>query len=268
MHTAVRRAALAVPILIALAVGSGGGSSIAAAAPAALGQPTGPDTTSAAVMVDPNANLRPTAGSENDSWYDVLHIAAGGHQYGAVFHYLQLNTASMSVSDVSLVDETTGWYTSSELRLAAGEGLSDTGGVNIHTDNMTWTGDATAMQVQAVFPEGVLNLTTRPTGPVLYNMGTGYFPLFDGNHYPQYEYAFPTMTTTGTLTLNGQTDQVTGQTWFDRQSGPQPASLSKGQASWTWMDLNLSMATDLVVRPGSSGPGVRRQSVRHEVTRG
>lgn len=231
-------------IVLTLGLSAGSSSACTGAATPAGGQATvlatGLDTNTVPALLDPDADLRPQAGAQNDSWYDVAHIAAGGHNYGYVIHYLQNNQAGLSVSDVSLVDETTGWHTKSELTLAPGQGLSDTDGVSIHTDNITWTGNAASMEVRAVVPEGTMNLTFRPTGPVLYNMGTGYFPLFDKGDYPQYEYAFPTMTTTGTLTLNGHTAEVTGQTWFDRQWGPQPAALSTGEASWTWMDLNLS----------------------------
>ena len=246
MYKAIRTGAVAVPAAIILTLGASGGSISAStgaadpATPQASPPVTGLNTSSVPALLDPDTDLRPQVGAENDSWYDVAHITAGGHHYGAVIHYLQNNLAGLSVSDVSLVDEATGWHTKSELTLGPGEGLSDSGGVSIHTDNITWTGNAMEMEVLAVVPEGTMDLTLRPTGPVLYNMGTGYFPLFDKDQYPQVEYAFPTMTTTGSLTLNGRTDEVTGLTWFDRQWGPQPASLSTGKASWTWMDLNLS----------------------------
>jgi len=234
--------ALAAIILLGL---SGGSISASTGAEApATGQASPPraglDTNTVPALLDPDADLRPQVGATNDSWYAVAHLSAGGHHYGSVIHYLQNKVAGLSISDVSLVDEATGWHTKSELTLAPGEGLSDSDGVSIHTDNITWTGNAASMALRAVVPEGTMHLTFLPTGPVLYNMGTGYFPLFDKDQYPQVEYAFPTMTTSGSLSLNGQTDEVTGQTWFDRQWGPQPAGLATGHASWTWMDLNLS----------------------------
>ena len=246
MNKTIRTAAVVIPAAAALVMAANAGPSSAsahAATPTAsrvTAAAKGPGTSTVPTLIQPDADLRPQAGTPHDSWYAVGHISAGGDQYGFVVHYLVNAAAKTSISDVSVVDATTGWHAKSELTLAAGQGLSGTGGVNIRTGNMAWTGNAREMTLKAEVPQGTLDLTFRPRGPVLYNMATGYFPLFNQTEYPQYEYAFPAMTTTGQLIRNGHSARVTGQTWFDRQWGPQPADLATGKASWTWMDLNLS----------------------------
>jgi predicted secreted hydrolase len=140
---------------------------------------------------------------------------------------------------VSITDEDTGWYTRSEVSPPARWGLSDKQGVDIHTENITWTGDAKEMKLRAKVPEGTIDVTLRPRGSALYNMGTGYFPMFGDAKYTNYEYALPTMDTSGTMTLNGRTENVRGQSWLDRQWGPLPG-FGSGSASWAWMNLNLS----------------------------
>lgn len=39
---------------------------------------------------------------------------------------------------------------------------------------------------------------------------------------PQYEFALPSLRTTGTLTIQGRTEQVSGESWLDRQSAQLP----------------------------------------------
>ncbi|MFD5537461.1 lipocalin family protein [Streptomyces sp. NPDC127079] len=197
--------------------------------------------TSLPVLVDPAADLTANADRLNESWYVTAHVSAGGHRYGFLAHYLSAGNAKQgnAASSVSITDEETGWYTSSSLTLPPRTGLSDQQGVDIHTDNITWTGDAKEMKLRAKVPEGTIDVTFRPRGNVLYNMGTGYFPMFGDAKYSNYEYALPTVDTSGTLTLNGRTEKLHGQSWLDRQWGPLPG-LTTGRASWSWMNLNLS----------------------------
>jgi len=49
--------------------------------------------------------------------------------------------------------------------------------VDIHTDNITWTGDAKEQKLRAKIPDGTIYVTLRPRGNVLYNLGTGYLTM-------------------------------------------------------------------------------------------
>ncbi|WP_116437402.1 lipocalin-like domain-containing protein [Frankia sp. CcI49] len=195
------------------------------------------DPTALPVLVDPAASLAPGADRLNESWYLTAHVTAGRHRYAFLAHYLAVGNGQfgLTASSVSVTDETTGWYTASNVALGPKAGLSNAPGVDIHTPNITWTGDSTQMNLVAKVPEGQISVTLRPRGPVLYNMGTGYFAMFGEPQYPNYEYAYPTIDTTGTLTLNGHTDKISGESWFDRQWGPGP-DISTGDATWTWMN--------------------------------
>ncbi|WP_405815323.1 carotenoid 1,2-hydratase [Streptomyces sp. NBC_01390] len=126
-----------------------------------------------------------------------------------------------------MVNEDTGWYTKSEIPLPPGTGLSDKQGVDIHTDNITWTDDVREMKLRTKVPEGTIDVTLRPRGSVLYNLGTGYFPMFGDAKYSNYEYALPTVDTSGTLTLNGRTEKVRGQSWLN-------LTLSNGDKVSVW----------------------------------
>ena len=77
-----------------------------------------------------------------------------------------------------------------------------------------------------------MDLRLKAVGPTLYDNGTGLFHFLDDTSY----YSLPNLRTTGTLTLDGSTEQVTGTSWLDRQWG----NWSWGPLhKWTWMALQL-----------------------------
>ncbi|WP_316769096.1 lipocalin-like domain-containing protein [Streptomyces sasae] len=242
--TTVGATAVAAAIVASLTLAAGGSATATTAGPAAAHSTTsgkGLRQTGLPVAVDPAADLTPTPDRQNESWYVTAHVTAGGHHYGLLAHYLNVGDAKQgrAISAVSITDEDTGWYTKSNVALPAWTGLSGKKGVDIHTDNITWTGDTKEQKLHAKVPEGTIDVTLKPQGNVLYNAGTGYFPMFGDTKYPNYEYAFPSVDTSGTLTLNGRTEKVRGESWLDRQWGPLP-DFSAVKASWTWMNINLS----------------------------
>ncbi|MFF4806368.1 lipocalin family protein [Streptomyces sp. NPDC002144] len=243
--TTIGAAAVASALIASFALASGGTATASTdAGPAAAGSTAsgqGLRQTGLPVAVDPAAGLTANADRPTESWYVTAHVTAGGHRYGFMANYLTSGDGKQgyTLSTVSITDEDTGWFTKSELALPPRAGLSGKQGLDIHTDNITWTGDTKEQKLRAKVPEGTLDVTFRPQGNVLYNMGTGYFPMFGDAKYPNYEYALPTMDTSGTLTLKGHTEKVRGESWLDRQWGPLP-DISTGKASWTWMNLDLS----------------------------
>ena len=50
-------------------------------------------------------------------------------------------------------------------------------------------------------------------------------------------YSYPNMPTTGTMTLHGNTTNVTGKTWFDKQGGPY--RLMNAKTHWEWFSLRF-----------------------------
>ncbi|MGW0948035.1 lipocalin family protein [Streptomyces sp. NPDC002623] len=237
--------AVAAVLIASFTLASGGSATATTTADPAAAHGTtsgqGLAQTDLPVLVDPAADLAATTDRENQSWYVTAQVTAGGHRYGFLAHYVNIRDVKngFGTSTVSIIDKDTGWTAKSEIILPAGSGLSDKQGVDIHTDNITWTGDTKEQKLRAKVPEGTIDVTLRPRGNVLYNMGTGFFPMFGDAQYPNYEYAFPTIDTSGTLTLKGRTEKLRGQAWLDRQWGPLPITNSAGR-TWTWMNLSLS----------------------------
>jgi predicted secreted hydrolase len=201
--TTVGAGAIASALIASLTLASGGPATATTAADSTAAHRTtsgkGLTQTDLPVLIDPAADLTYDPAQSNQSWYVTAHVTAGGHRYGFLAHYLNSSIGKQAgaISRVSIVNDDTGWYTKSEIPLPPGSGLSDKQGVDIHTDNITWTGDAKETKLRAKVPEGTIDVTLRPRGSTLYNMGTGYFPMFGDAKYANYEYACPPWTPPG-----------------------------------------------------------------------
>jgi predicted secreted hydrolase len=92
------------------------------------------------------------------------------------------------------------------------------------------------LQAQMVSHPGTgLNLTTSPAKPVLLHGGTGfeqYGPVAKAGYY-----SYPRLATTGTLMVDGQPHQVTGELWYDRQWNC--GNVNKPDIGWDWLSIQL-----------------------------
>jgi predicted secreted hydrolase len=86
-----------------------------------------------------------------------------------------------------------------------------------------------------------LLLTDTRAAPVLHNT-IGWIDFGDGGS--SYYYSRPRMTATGTLTVNGQSSEVSGEAWFDHQWGD---FIAVGGGGWDWFAVNLDDGTDLTI---------------------
>lgn len=215
------------------------------------GQDLPPDTAARPNMpmfVDPVANLKPQDDAIVDSFFIISNLRAGDREFGVLIHYIKTPGGVAPV--VAISDAATGGYYLDENSDGKVSARGD--GFEVNADNMTWTGTAKEMRVQAHLPSGEsFDLTARPSGPVLAYNGTGYFPLAD-NTMPTWEYAFPTMATTGTVTVGGKSYEVSGDSWFDRQwfmpmNPKYPAAMATGKVSWTWIATRLPNGDVLAV---------------------
>jgi hypothetical protein len=188
-------------------------------------------------MVDPTADLgAKTPGPEArwaDSIYFTSQVKADGHDVTLLVHTINVPKGFGRLVSFAVTDVTTGWYKNYMLGVDPDDYHWSTTGLDISAPGLRWTGNAEKMSVSLTVPWGSLDVTLTSQGPVLYYGGTGVFPILGDTNY---EYAFPNMKTTGTLTINGKAQRVTGRSWLDRQWGPTPDDPS---LRWTWMNLNL-----------------------------
>ncbi len=190
-------------------------------------------------VVNPSVDLGYHPDQENESWYLTALVTAGEHQYGLLVHFLRFGTASEGVTavSVSVTGEELDLYSRNELALSNGAGLSTNPGIDIRTDIVTWTGDAGEMKIDAKLPNGGFELSLRSHGGILYNLGSGSFAMYGDTRYLNYQVSLPHFVPTGTLTLDGRTETVSGWAWVDRQWGPLPG-FGK-DFMWTWLNFVL-----------------------------
>jgi predicted secreted hydrolase len=168
----------------------------------------------------------PSAPSE--WWYTIGQVSAQGHEYGYEVDLISGGTAELAITDV-----TAGRYYTQQTNYKAGEFSVSSTQLDVRMPSATLSGPMNAMHVTATLPQGSLDLQLRATGPAIYANGTGLFPFLGGSSY---YYSLPNLRTSGTLTLNGRTSTVTGQSWLDRQWG----SWDWSQVNrWTWMAVQL-----------------------------
>ena len=110
--------------------------------------------------------------------------------------------------------------------------------------DQTWTltGQEGRYQLLARMAETGLNkagqaisLSTTPAKPVLLHGGTGYEqygPVAQAGYY-----SYPRLAATGTIEVGGQTHQVTGELWYDRQWNC--GGVNKKNVAWDWLSLQL-----------------------------
>jgi CrtC N-terminal lipocalin domain/Lipocalin-like domain len=88
------------------------------------------------------------------------------------------------------------------------------GELGVKVPSSSLTGTLEEMSFEAKAPGGSMSLTMRPSTPILYGAGAGFYPLYDGITY---QYSVTAIPTTGTIELDGETVEVEGTTWYDRQ---------------------------------------------------
>ena len=80
-----------------------------------------------------------------------------------------------------------------------------------------------------------ISLATVPAKPMLLHGGTGYEqygPVAQAGYY-----SYPRLAAIGTIEVGGQTHQVTGELWYDRQWNC--GGVNKKNVAWDWLSLQL-----------------------------
>ncbi|GBG95030.1 hypothetical protein LFYK43_14890 [Ligilactobacillus salitolerans] len=191
------------------------------------------------MFIDPVGDLHPQEGMMGDSWFICSTLDAGDREFGVLIHYIKKPTLS-GTSTIAIADISTSRYLLDEAKEAdyeiAGQGFE------VSSDNLKWSADAATMQAKGKTEAGdEFDLSFKRQGPAIAYNGTGYFPLID-NKLTTYEYGFPKMDITGSVTVDGKNYPVTGNGWFDRQWFPvaDASTLASGDTRWVWISMPLS----------------------------
>lgn len=166
-----------------------------------------------------------------DSWYFASNLSANGQRLGLQVHFLikRLPVGDVAELNVLVVNETIGVTRTFESVCPLDRITVRPDRLDMRTPELSLRGDRSGFVVSVKTKDAQIDITTTAAAaPVLFN-GQGQV-IFLGVK-EQYDFAFPAMSTTGTVVLDQITYQVAGITWFDRQWGDTPTVMSSGHGN-------------------------------------
>ncbi|WP_353816540.1 lipocalin family protein [Agromyces sp. SYSU T00266] len=189
--------------------------------------------------VDAASDLAFRKGFTTNSWFAIGHFETEEGETLDFLHHLILtvlpDSTEISYSALTLTNSTTGQHIAQEDLFPAAMSTVETDRFAVAMPTGSMSGDLDRIRVSATVDGATLDITLAQREGVIFNGGTGRFPLL-GMDVRQY--SLPRMEASGTITIGERVYNVTGgEGWFDRQWQNQPALL---QGRWTWIDLNLS----------------------------
>lgn len=214
----------------------------------------------------------PRRQADGDSYYIISYVKdSQGHPFTVLFHFfiayketlersglkealallgLDQGFAQVAVSILDETDAAKDGYISRAHQLTpgqidlAGKAPSDNTELDLETPLGRLTGRIDSMRLQAAITkagqastgrydreEWKIDLTMKDGGLLLPYLGVGIIPF---DQEIDYEYALPSMVTSGTFSCGNNTYEVNGTSWFDREWG------HFGPCKWTWMAIKLS----------------------------
>lgn len=105
--------------------------------------------------------------------------------------------------------------------------------------------DGSAVHLSAASGPQALALDLRASKPIVAHGDHGLSPKSDTPGNASYYLSYTRLDTTGSVTLaNGQTQAVTGESWFDHEWST--TALGPGAVGWDWFSLQLSDGRELM----------------------
>jgi predicted secreted hydrolase len=191
--------------------------------------------------------------SGGEWWYYTGTLTADdGRDYGVetvIFHappaVLRLPINAW-VAHFAVLDTTTGAFVYDQDRSLGPRIIDWPGdeGFDLYTPLVQMNGLSGRDHVYASMSDGsyIIDLDLEDLrGPVLHG-GSGYIPY--GTDGWSFYYSRPRMQAAGTLQVDGQTYQVAGDFWFDRQWG---RDLRDPRIAWDWFSLRLDDGADVML---------------------
>jgi predicted secreted hydrolase len=176
-------------------------------------------------------------------WYYNGHLlTASGKKYS--FHdslFLVNSGMSQMVNHVSLTDHQSGKHYIDQRSTAGNLSVGTVNRFDFTTNSWSVAGGNGIDKLIASTPQFSFKLNLTNTMPPVFHGQDGVISL--GSAGNSFYYSRTRMTITGTLQINGQTEEVTGIAWFDHQWG----DFSTTQLSWDWFSLQLDDQSDVMI---------------------
>lgn len=181
-----------------------------------------------------------------NSWFYIGRANVEGHELVFLFHLMSgtIKGAGLMDTVVSILDKTEGFYESKDIIVTALKPVKvKNGGLDIVTDCAALKGHIeTGVSLSAQLKEASLDVVVYPEGNVIYNGGSGFYPLLRSPLNGQY--SCPEMVMKGNITVKGKKYSFEdGFCWFDRQWNNRKFNdlvhMNDYNPKWMWMGITL-----------------------------
>lgn len=120
---------------------------------------------------------------------------------------------------------------------------------------LDWNGDAFDFRMTDRRLGMAFALSTIPTKPLVLQGPGGHSRKSDDAAAASHYYSFTRLATTGSLTLDGRTFEVAGESWMDHEFSS--SQLSERQVGWDWFGLQLADGRELMLYALRRADGTR-----------
>jgi predicted secreted hydrolase len=176
-------------------------------------------------------------------WYITSRLRSGERLFGSQAMLSTVGGDGLMAS-TCVVDLASGEKESDLNRFALAKVALATDHLELRAPTASLTGsfEQVASLRGQVGEASLIDLSLRPTAPILHNCGTGSFPLAGQTTW---EFAAPALATSGTITLSGETFEVDGWSWLDRQWFDRFDEDTRQRNIFTWMGICLGNGDSL-----------------------
>ncbi|MEI6336776.1 MAG: lipocalin family protein [Methylococcaceae bacterium] len=180
--------------------------------------------------------------SKMEGWYySGQLVSASGKKYSFHDTVFLINSSSLMVNHLSFVDYQSGRRYIDQLSSAGNLSVGTANGFNFTGTGWRMSGSNDTDTLQASTADFSFNLGLNNTQPPVFHGLKGVLDL--GSAGSSYYYSRTRMTISGTVTIKGKTEAVSGIAWFDHQWG----DFSSTQLSWDWFSLQLDNHSDIMI---------------------
>ncbi|MGN0164330.1 MAG: lipocalin-like domain-containing protein [Candidatus Ornithomonoglobus sp.] len=204
-------------------------------------------------------------GHDADSQFVAAELkSSDGREFGLMLHIMCMNSDKanksgypIALSIISMTDFTRNTYCSKEDSFTEAEFTHKKGeDMDVTTPVSYLRGNKKHVEMESELPDGLgkITLVMDQDAPVLYNCATGKFPFF-GKGGESGQFSLPYLQAKGTLLLNGEKLEVSGNAWLDREWVDTSSVFYDRNFKWKWMNLQLDNGYrislwDIVVHDG------------------
>jgi len=180
--------------------------------------------------------------SKMEAWYYSGHlVSASGKKYSFHDTVFLINSSSLMVNHLSFVDYQTEQRYINQLSSAGNLSVGATNGFNFTGTGWRMSGSNGTDTLQASKDDFSFNLDLSSTQPAVIHGLEGALNL--GSAGNSFYYSRTRMTISGTVTVKGKTEVVSGVAWFDHQWG----DFSSTQLAWDWFNVQLDNQSDIMI---------------------